>query len=205
MDVGTTVTLAYVLVSSTVTVHVLLDQRDVGASIGWIRLAWLSPLIGAVLYLLVSINRVRRRAHRLFRRHRSQQAIPPAAGPLLRNGHLNELEIAVRGITRRPAVPGTAIRALTNGDAAYPLMLNAIDSTVHSIGLSSYIFREDDTGQEFIERLARRGAAPRRGRACHRRRCRQRLLGLARGKPTAESRRALLTVSSLHRPLGDAV
>ena len=33
-----------------VTAHVLLHKRDIGASIGWIGLAWLSPILGSILY-----------------------------------------------------------------------------------------------------------------------------------------------------------
>ena len=49
-----------------VTMHVLLHKRDIGASIGWIGLAWLSPILGSVIYLFFGINRVKRRASRLL-------------------------------------------------------------------------------------------------------------------------------------------
>lgn len=40
-----------------------------------------------------------------------------------------------------------------NGDAAYPVMLAAIREARTSIGLSSYIFRDDATGREFCDAL----------------------------------------------------
>ena len=40
-----------------------------------------------------------------------------------------------------------------NGDAAYPVMLAAIREAKSSIGLSSYIFRDDATGRAFCDAL----------------------------------------------------
>ena len=59
---------AYVLagvdlvVSLVATGHVLLFKRDTRAAIGWIGLIWLSPILGATLYLLLGINRIQRKA-----------------------------------------------------------------------------------------------------------------------------------------------
>src|SRR5450755_2374826 len=45
-----------------VTLHVLANNRNPGSAVSWIGLAWLSPVVGSVLYVLLGINRVRRRA-----------------------------------------------------------------------------------------------------------------------------------------------
>ena len=42
--------------------HAVLTKRDVRAAIGWVGLIVLFPLIGAALYALFGINRIRRRA-----------------------------------------------------------------------------------------------------------------------------------------------
>src|SRR3954447_2565446 len=55
----------HVGLSVLVTAHVLLRKREVGAAIGWIGLAWLSPFLGSGLYFLFGINRVRQRARTL--------------------------------------------------------------------------------------------------------------------------------------------
>ena len=57
----------HLCVSATVTIHILLHKRNVRIAIGWIGLACLSPLIGALLYFAFGINRVQRRA-RILRR-----------------------------------------------------------------------------------------------------------------------------------------
>lgn len=58
-----------------VTVHALLRKRRVSVAVGWIGLAWLSPIFGSALYLLLGINRVYRRARRM--RARPSEALPP--------------------------------------------------------------------------------------------------------------------------------
>lgn len=50
------------------TAHVVLHKRDVQAAIGWAGLIWFAPGVGPVLYYLLGVNRVERKARRLKRR-----------------------------------------------------------------------------------------------------------------------------------------
>jgi cardiolipin synthase A/B len=147
-----------------VTVHVLLHKRDIGASIGWIGLAWFAPIMGGMVYFVFGINRVRRRALRL--RDEWPSSNPDAALPdsASRDDHLSALERAGRRISGRPAVPGNSVQIFHNGDEAYPRMLEAIGRARASIGLSTYIMRDDAGGGPFIDALiaaAKRGVAVR--------------------------------------------
>jgi cardiolipin synthase A/B len=146
------VALLHLALAVGVTVHVLLTKRDVGSSVAWIGLAWLAPILGSVLYLLLGINRVKRRAISLRRPRPPKRArnLAPA-----RSDHLSALDHAGQRITGRPAETGNAIQILRNGDDAYPQMLAAIDAATRSIALSSYIFRADAAGCPFIEALTR--------------------------------------------------
>ena len=65
--IGATAALAHVAIAGAVTVHVLLYKRNVGTSVSWIGIAWLSPFLGALLYVIMGVNRVKRRAQRLRR------------------------------------------------------------------------------------------------------------------------------------------
>ena len=67
---GELVALLHLILAVGVTVHVLLTKREAGSSVAWIGLAWLAPIMGSVLYLLLGINRVRRRAQSLHRPRR---------------------------------------------------------------------------------------------------------------------------------------
>jgi len=153
------VPLMHLVLAAGVTIHVLLTKREAGSSVAWIGLAWLAPLLGSVLYLLLGINRVRRRALNL-RRPRPFILTAKSARHSKRDDHLAPLERAGKHITGRPAEDGNDICILRNGDEAYPKMLSAIDEAQQSIALSSYIFRADEAGNEFIEALIR---ATRRG------------------------------------------
>ena len=147
--------LAHLVIAGWVTVHVLLYKRNVGAAISWMGIAWLSPFIGGLLYFAMGVNRVKRRARRL-RRERSHlfavdQALPgdPAATPL------TPLEYAIGRLTGLSAESGNKAELLRNGDETYPAMLASIEGARRSVGLASYIFRDDAAGRPFIEALAR--------------------------------------------------
>jgi len=149
------VMLLHVASAAGVTVHALLRKRDVASAIGWIGLAWLSPVVGSVLYVTLGINRVRTRAEQLQRpslRARSGGDNPPVP--------FEGLAAAVERITGRGIESGNRIAMLSAGDGAYPPMLEAIGAARSSIALSSYIFRADAAGNAFIAALA---AARRRG------------------------------------------
>ncbi len=153
------VTGAHFALAAAVTVHVLSHKRDPGSAVAWIGLAWLSPVVGSVLYALLGINRVKRRARNL--RGPAAAPAPVDAQPeTSRADHLRALEFAAFRISGRRVATGNSIAMLHNGDAAYPDMIAAIDSATASVGLSSYIFRADTAGNDFIAALIR---AQRRG------------------------------------------
>jgi cardiolipin synthase len=153
--------LAHLAIASLVTVHVLLYKRNVAASVSWIGIAWLSPFLGAVLYLTMGINRVKRRAQRL-RRQRLPLTVPDEilAAAAAAADPLTPLEFAIGRLTGLPCEPGNKIEILHSGDQAYPRMLAAIEKAEKSVGLASYIFRADKAGEAFHQALIQ---AQRRG------------------------------------------
>ncbi len=135
------------------TIHILLRKRDVASSVGWIGLVWLTPLFGAICYLMFGVNRVQRRARRLRRQDDANRA--PSTAPLSGiEGDLAALADGIGRITGRPLQAGTTVQTFENGDNAYPPMLAAIDAARHSVSLSSYIFQDDVWGRRFITALA---------------------------------------------------
>jgi cardiolipin synthase len=145
------------------TVHILLSKREVASSVGWIGLVWFAPIFGAIAYLLFGVNRVRRRA-RLLRPLDSGPGAASTRYPPQTADGLESLEPGIGHITGRSLLAGTEVAVFRNGDAAYPPMLAAIGAATSSIGLSSYIFRNDVWGGRFIDALAeatQRGVAVR--------------------------------------------
>jgi cardiolipin synthase len=102
---------------------------------------------------LLGINRVRRRAMSLRRPRvpsRRDELLDQVGG---QDTHLAALERAAGQITGRSVERGNAIQLLQNGDNAYPRMVAAIKAAQRSVALSSYIFRADVAGNEFIDAL----------------------------------------------------
>lgn len=157
-------TVLHIVLSVLVTMHVLLRKRDIGTSIGWIGLAWLSPFVGSALYYLLGVNRVRERARILKRPRRSGETGGTPAPPQSGGDAFAAIDRTAQRLTRRAAEPGNTITLLHNGDEAYPHMLTAIDAAVTSVGLSSYILRDDAAGGPIIDGLIR---AHQRGVAVH--------------------------------------
>ena len=136
-----------------VTIHALINKRDVPAAIGWIGLAWLSPFFGALLYVGFGVNRVKRRARQL------REALPRRLHAKTEGGSSSapakRFERTIGTITGREIESGNVIVPLRCGDEAYPQMLAAIDQSGSSVALTSYIFRVDEIGVKFIEALVR--------------------------------------------------
>jgi len=145
--------LVHVLLAGTVTVHVLLTKSDVRAALGWIAVACLSPVFGAVLYFVFGINRVTRRAlHFAKLEHERGSAAGPDAWPPV-PPNIAALSAIAQRVTGSPLIAGNAVSVLRGGDEAYPSMLAAIRNARHSVALGSYIFRDDSVGRSFISAL----------------------------------------------------
>jgi cardiolipin synthase A/B len=62
------ISIVYVAGATGVTMDAVLRKRHVPAIVGWVGLAWLAPVIGALAYYLLGINRIRRSASALARK-----------------------------------------------------------------------------------------------------------------------------------------
>ena len=136
-----------------VTIHILLRKREVASAVGWIGLVWFAPVLGAIGYIILGVNRVRRRALSMRAQDNAptDRSVDPTPGI---DTELDALAVGIGRITGRSLLPGTSIQHFQNGDEAYPPMLAAIAGARETIALSSYIFRDDVWGGRFIQALA---------------------------------------------------
>src|SRR5258706_1747450 len=151
---GTVTLIVHLVVATGVTVHVLLTKRDVAATVSWIGIAWLSPIVGSTLYWLIGIKGLKRRA---YRRGRPRHPAPtPDHGATLGDAvrHLEPLQVAGWRITGRRAQPDNRLDILVHGDQAFPRMLAAIAGAQRTVALSTYLFRRGTVGTQFVEALA---------------------------------------------------
>ena len=137
--------------------HALLNKREPRAALGWCAICLMVPLLGAILYVLFGINRVRSRARRLQLQERNIPSGPEDIGldhAIPVSGHLAELARLSGSLQQWPLTTGNQVRPLRNGEQAYPQMLSAINAAQTRVSLSSYIFDSDDTGKAFVDALA---------------------------------------------------
>jgi len=150
-------------------IHAAMTKEEVRAAIGWVGVIILSPIIGAVLYAIAGVNRIRRKSLSLRR------------DALLPEDELDELEtfdadaeMVIGGfgyrfaalqtlgdrVARNPLTTGNTIDMLENGDDAYRAMKAAIDAAERSVLLETYIFDRDKIGLRIADALI---AAVKRG------------------------------------------
>jgi cardiolipin synthase len=130
---------------------VIYKRESRSASI-WVILLWVLPALGVLLYVMLGVNRVERKAAKMRRgvpRHRQFSQLTGEPGT-----HFAPLARLVGEIGGRPLLPGNAVEPLLNGAEAYPAMLEAIGGARRTIMLASYIFDGDGVGAQFVDALA---------------------------------------------------
>ena len=143
----------YITLQISVTIHILLHKEEVHSAIGWIGLIWLTPLLGTVLYVILGINRIHRKALSLRNTgpnlltassqitDEEKRHVPPSFIQLLRLGHkVHPQHFAI----------GNTITPYINGDNAYPEMCRMIESAQKEVLISSYIFNNDKAGHMIL-------------------------------------------------------
>lgn len=151
-----------VLLDLVASAHVIVHKRDVRAAIAWVGVIWLVPFVGSVLYAILGLNRIRRRAESLQRDRRRLQLATPSATSIVRLGSDDTVSPLLRPLARlgeimsaRPLLTGNRVQVLHDGDQTYPSMLEAIDGARKSVALASYIFADDLAGEPIVDALAR--------------------------------------------------
>ena len=135
--------------------HAVIYKRESRSASLWVVLIWVMPAVGPILYLLMGVNRVQRRAVRL-RAYMVRHRPDPLAVPGEPSGtHLAPLARMLNNVVEQPLLAGNSVEDLVDGVQAYPAMLEAIEAARRSIMLASYIFHGDGIGAQFVEALTR--------------------------------------------------
>ena len=141
----------YLVITVATGIHILLFVRNSRAAFGWLGLVIVFPIVGALLYALFGVNRVRRKAQRVSR----ETDAAPGKEALARNT-TDGVSRASPGfkVSGSDLRHGNQVTTYYNGEDAYPPMLAAIEQAQSEVLLSSYIFDNDATGRLFVDRLA---------------------------------------------------
>ena len=147
-----------IVASSVASVHAAMTKKDVRAAIAWVGVILFSPILGAFLYLVAGINRIRkdrvfaRRAHTLYDQELIDKIlvhdVVDVSGP-----QFTSLKILGDQISDFKVLGANHIKMLKGGDETYPAMLEAIRQAQRSIALQSYIFDHDTVGKELAQAL----------------------------------------------------
>lgn len=151
-----------VILGSLAAMHATMTKDEVRTALGWVGVILLSPIVGALVYAVAGVNRIRRKsisdqrdrdanisAYHLSKFDTTHEAVAEKFG---RNfAAMKKLGDVV---SRYDFTTSNKIEILLSGDKAYPAMLEAIANAKRSILLESYIFDRDPIGERFVEALA---------------------------------------------------
>ena len=153
----TIVVVLHVSLSLVTSLHVLLFKENERTSLAWIGLVILSPVVGSLFYWLFGINRIKRLAQKKHPQSLKQDFNQRQESNKFHHLPKNWHSAIIAGYAIHPVnyLAGNSVEPLINGDMAYPAMLQSIDTAQRSIVLSSYIFKYDSIGRQFVDALAK--------------------------------------------------
>jgi len=155
--------------------HLLLSRKQPSATVLWAAILLFFPILGALAYTVVGVDRLGKRATIKELRNRAVrnelEALVPS-GPFRElpaearvfPPHLDPFANLVANVARYRAVGGNSVELLTGGPAFYGRALAAIDAATSSVLVETFIFDPDSVGDAFLEALAQ--AAERGVRCC---------------------------------------
>ncbi|CAD0209353.1 cardiolipin synthase [Agrobacterium fabrum] len=152
-----------ILMGTVAAVHATMTKEEVRSALGWVGVIVLSPIVGAVIYAIAGINRIRRSnitqqrsfmldeiMDRVARLDASNDMIATRFGR-----RFEAMKTLGDRVTRHALTTGNGIEPLVSGDVAYAAMLEAIGEAKRSIILETYIFDNDRIGARFVAALER--------------------------------------------------
>lgn len=157
-----------VLLGVPAAIHATMTKEEVRSALGWVGIIILSPILGALIYAVAGINRIRRSSIGLQRvtlldRGREPVDEYDVTGESVANRfgqRFASMKLLGDKVSRYGMCTGNRITMLEGGDIAYAAMVQAIARAKRSILLETYIFDRDPIGLRFGDALI---AAVKRG------------------------------------------
>lgn len=148
--------ISHVLIATGASANILLYKRDPKAATGWLGVVWLSPYLGAFLYWIFGINRIKRKGALI---HKTQLESHPEYHSYLQSVRGIEaalhpgLNTCLLKITQSPLLAARSIEIFQGGEATYEQMLNDMKQAKRCIYLQTYIFDRGQVAGAFLEVL----------------------------------------------------
>jgi cardiolipin synthase len=163
--------IGHLLLGSLLTLDVLLTKHKPVSAVLWLAVVWAWPYLGALLYVSIGMDRVRRGAaarraakalvaqraalHPVFERlavDTSDSARPAEAG--LPAQHI--FRVTDPAVRQNRVFRGNRARLLVDGDEFYPALFEAVRAADSSVHLQTFIYGRDRVGRELLDLLAER-------------------------------------------------
>jgi cardiolipin synthase len=144
-------------------IHATMTKEEVRSAIGWVGVILLSPVVGALIYLVGGVNRIRRKTLNFSREgllaggwdHVEEYDVTNEHMQVTYSGALASMQRLGDRVGRCKLTSGNRINLLSTGDEAYAAMLAAIDAAERCVLLETYIFDRDPAGRRFVQALSR--------------------------------------------------
>jgi cardiolipin synthase len=141
--------------------RILLQKKRPASTLAWIWALLLFPYLGALAYLVLGTDRIRRVRLRRRRQFLAQQERTATSQEL---APISEIDEQLLGVISRinniPITHGNEVELLLKAEAFYSALIGEIEQARHHIHLQFYIWRADEIGARVLEALegaARRG------------------------------------------------
>jgi cardiolipin synthase len=151
-----------IVAGASAAIHATMTKEEVRSAVGWVGVVILSPIVGAALYMIAGVNRIRRsvigdRRSLLAGTERADFASYNASDEQVIGDfgyRFRAMKTLGDRVTHHHLTTGNGISAFNTGDAAYGAMLEAIEGAERCILLETYIFDRDRVGRRFIDALS---------------------------------------------------
>jgi cardiolipin synthase len=149
-----------VLVAAVAAVHAAMTKDEVRSAIGWVGVIMLSPIVGALIYAVAGINRIRRDSIAAERSITGHETLTHPHFDVT-NDFVAErfgvrfaaLKTVGDRITHHMQTAANTVDILETGDEAYASMVEAITGARRSVILETYIFDRDPIGLRIADAL----------------------------------------------------
>ena len=131
--------------------HALLTKQDSISALGWVTFCLVLPLIGPAFYLIFGINRITAAAKETYHPARVTDDAESYSNP--QHTNIKNFALVGESVTGFGLHSCDDIQLLENGEASFPAMLADIRAAKKKIYLTTYIFQNDDIGNEFYTAL----------------------------------------------------
>lgn len=140
---------------------IIMERGDPGRTSAWLLILFVLPVIGWLLYLTLGSHVIKKRKIRLKRR--GQFSWDDSSSETLQVAFSDSIQkrmslLLLNSCTSQPSFTNQ-IEILSQGESIFQAMLQAIDQAQHHIHLETYIFRDDQLGNIFFQKLVEKASA----------------------------------------------